>query len=298
MKYILSLFFLSILSIACKKTTTEPPIQRYNRDNPFIITTGSRPLIVAHRGGAGLAPENTILSFDHAVSLGVDIIEMDVCLTKDHVLVTIHDIEIDRTSDGKGKVSKYTFEELQDFNFGYHFQNMDGEYPYRDHLVKIPSLEEVLQRYQNHLLMIEIKESEQPFIAANQLYKLLQKYQLQEKTIVFSVFDNVIQHYRSIAIGKNHTGGAVMEGLTFYAALHGGKDAEMKLRASAFALPNYDNFTEISFIQALQSRNIGMYYWTINDQESMQSLIEKGADGIITDRPDIMKEVLVEMGWD
>src|SRR5687767_1126741 len=115
MKKILILHSL-ILFFACKSSDEEPvPADTH----PFLIEAGEAALNVAHRGGRLLFPENTLVAFDSAVAMNVDVLELDVCLTKDSVLVTIHDITIDRTSDSIGNVIDFTFAELQQFNFGY-----------------------------------------------------------------------------------------------------------------------------------------------------------------------------------
>ena len=102
--------------------------------------------IIAHRGGGLEAPENTIPAFDHAAQLFNDIIlEMDVHLSKDGHLVVIHDETVDRTTDGKGKVSDLSLAELQKLDAGYHYQDAQGQYTYRRQGLQIPTLKEFLR---------------------------------------------------------------------------------------------------------------------------------------------------------
>ena len=115
--------------------------------NPFLRPEGAAPFVVAHGGCKHLFPENTMVAFDGAVALGVDMLEMDVRLTADSVLVTHHDDTLRRTSDGEGLIIGYTLEELGRFNFGAKFAGLEKKYPYRNCRVRITTLESVLLKY-------------------------------------------------------------------------------------------------------------------------------------------------------
>jgi hypothetical protein len=109
------------------------------------------PLVFAHRGGAALRPENTILAFDHGLSLGADGIEFDVRLSRDGQVVVHHDPTLERTTNGIGPIGASTAEELARLDAGYHF---DG---YRGRTGGIPRLDEVLRRYRDARFIIELK---------------------------------------------------------------------------------------------------------------------------------------------
>ncbi|MDD3171543.1 MAG: glycerophosphodiester phosphodiesterase family protein, partial [Bacilli bacterium] len=115
--------------------------------NPFITTT-DKPMVVAHRGGKVLNPENTIKAFDACMTdYDVDILEMDLCLTKDKELVIIHNLYIDSSCDvqevtgvsDRHYVIDYTYDELLNFNFGYKFTDLEGNKPYENLLVGVES---------------------------------------------------------------------------------------------------------------------------------------------------------------
>ena len=152
MRVILFLSFLTMLG-ACV------PDQDIIEENPFIIKEGQSPWIIAHGGSKALWPENTLMAFKGSMNIGVDALEMDVNITKDGVLVCHHDATIDRMSDGEGNVADFTFEELQAFNFGEGFEDIDGNFPYQDDLVPVPSLESVIVEFPDIPLIIEIKNS-------------------------------------------------------------------------------------------------------------------------------------------
>lgn len=267
----------------------------------FMAPAEGRPLVAAHRGGSRLAPENTIAAFDSAVALGVDILEMDVLMTADSVLVLNHDLTIDRTSDGSGGVYDLTLADLQAFNFGYHFRDAAGQYPYRDRPVRIATLEEVLQRYPDQLMILEIKNSGPTGNrAAREVYQLLERYAMTGKVCVFSFDHTVMAHYYHQNGADHYTGASLGEVLTFAADAASGMHVKKQYPYEVFALPL--DFQGIPlqtddplFIETAHTSGIAVYYWTINDRETMEELLSGPVDGIITDRPDLLLEILAEM---
>src|SRR5579872_6459369 len=113
---------------------------------PYV--THERPLFFAHRGGAALAPENTLVAYENGLALGADALELDIHTTRDDQIVVIHDPTIDRTTDGAGPVASYTLDELRRFDAGYQFTPDAGQtYPYRGQGVTIPTLCEIFERF-------------------------------------------------------------------------------------------------------------------------------------------------------
>jgi len=126
-----------------------------------------RPLVMAHRGGAGLWPENTLHAFTGAVALGVDVLEMDLHSTADGALVITHDATVDRTTDGAGAVSALTLAELKKLDAGYRWTNDGGRtFPFRGQAIRIPTLRAVLDKFPQTRLNIDIKGS-QPALVKN-----------------------------------------------------------------------------------------------------------------------------------
>src|SRR5712691_10674237 len=115
MKLFLYIFLPPLLASCATAPTATPasvPIQPISTQPITNNSVG----VIAHRGGAGLAPENTLASFRNGLALNADILEMDAHLSKDGVVVIIHDDTIDRTTDGRGRVADYTLAQLQSFN--------------------------------------------------------------------------------------------------------------------------------------------------------------------------------------
>ena len=118
---------------------------RLSRGRPGRTYLAGAPLLVAHRGGSRLAPENTLEAFRDAVERWrADMLEMDVRLTRDGEVVVIHDETVDRTTDGTGPVRSYTLEELQRLDAAHRFVDPRGEASFRGKGVRIPRFEDVL----------------------------------------------------------------------------------------------------------------------------------------------------------
>lgn len=288
--------FCSFIFSSCKEEENEP-----ERKNPFLTETGKPSMVVAHRGGRGLYPENTLVAFDSAVILGVDVLEMDVALTKDSVLVTIHDETIDRTCDTTGKVIDYTYAELQAFNFGYNFETASGTFPYRANPVRIPRLEDIFAQHPNEFMVIEIKDGgETGKRAADKLMHFIRTYNMKEHVAAFSFSNEVMDYFHSINTDDVFTGAAINDGLSFVLGVRANPDTVLPIRVDVFAFP-LDMFgidlSSDTIIRAAHRHNAAIHYWTINDKDEMKTLIQKGADGIITDRPDLMQEALTELGY-
>ena len=118
------------------------------------------PMLVAHRGGSRLAPENTMAAFRAAVETWeADMLEMDVHLTRDGEVVVIHDDTVDRTTDGVGPVSSFTFAELRRLDAGYRFVDPEGRPSFRAQGVEVPRFEEVLTAFPRVRMNVEAKET-------------------------------------------------------------------------------------------------------------------------------------------
>src|SRR5437762_8138525 len=120
---------------------------------------GLRPLVYAHRGGAALRPENTIASFDYGLSLGADGLEFDVRLSRDGVVVVHHDRTLDRTTDHRGPLAALTAAELARVDAAYNFvpRGQSVAAPYRGAGFGIPTLRDVLHRFRDIPIIIELK---------------------------------------------------------------------------------------------------------------------------------------------
>ncbi|HAA14768.1 MAG TPA: glycerophosphodiester phosphodiesterase [Cytophagales bacterium] len=269
--------------------------------NPWIIQEGERPWIIAHGGAKDLWPENTMMAMRGSADLGVDVLEMDIGMTADEILVLQHDATIDRLSDGTGAVIDFTFEELLEYNFGANFEALDGTYPYQDTLIPIPTLEEIFLEFPDYYMVVEIKNSgEDGLRAAELLHDLIVEYQMQDRVLMASFHDEVVEHFLTL-MENDPMVSTPRQGATRFIVIS-------KLRLSAFhrpkAIATQLPLEEIGIrlntkrvVNSAHRHNMAIHYWTINEKETMRELLELGADGLITDRPDLMMEVLQEMGF-
>ncbi len=277
------------------------PEQDFLPDNPYIIEEGGRPWVIAHGGAKQLWPGNTMPAFEGSVQLGVDVLEIDMKITRDDVLVCHHDHTIDRMSDGEGELGAYTYEELLAFNFGDGFEALDGTFPYRDDTVRICKLEEVFDRFPDMYYTVEIKDRGERGERAGELLKaLVEKYQLEDRMIVAAFDDETLTAFQGLEDNPIPVSTSQKEATKFVITAKTLTGVFYAPEAVALQLPMEQsnlNLTRKHVINSAHKHNMAIHYWTINDKEDMRELVEKGADGLITDRPDIMLELLEEMGF-
>ena len=283
--------------------------------NEYI--TKDKALVSAHRSGKDIAPENTMAAFKHCIeseSFQVDIFEFDLHITKDNKLILLHDSTLDRTTDseivfGKEGVrpSEKTYEELLQLNFGADFENIDGEFPYRElkgeaipNDLRAVLLEDVLDYLEENggfEYIIEIKDSgELGFKAADELYRILKERDLIEK-VVFGTFNGEVTSY----VDENYpdmlrSSGIVETVLFYFAASFDIELPESYYKFEALQIPasGYGVFKLASerVINYAHRHNIAVQYWTVNDPEDVKALNEIGADCIMSDSPDMAYDVI------
>jgi glycerophosphoryl diester phosphodiesterase len=263
-------------------------------ERSFFEKRNNQVLVIAHQGGDGLFPSNTLYAFEEAAKLGVDILELDIHASKDGVLVVIHDDTVDRTTDGAGKVSDLTLEQLKELDAGYDWSpERKGEtFPYRNKGITVPTLEEVFQAFPEHRINIEIKQ-ESPSIT-QPLCGLIREYEKQEQVLVVSFSDIAINEFREVC-HEVVTGGAPGEIRTFYIFHRLFLGGLYRSFADAFQVPEYQDSLQIvteRFVKDAHRKNIDVQVWTVDATEDMKRFIDLGVDGIITDRPDRLLELL------
>jgi glycerophosphoryl diester phosphodiesterase len=269
--------------------------------NSFIIPSDKSPLVIAHRGGGQLWPENTMLAYQSAIDMGVDGLEIDIRMTKDQMLVTHHNESIDQTSNGQGKIRDYTYEELKEYNFGYQFEDLYGNHPYRNMYIPLPTLEEVLQKFEHKILILELKDSESwGMRAAEKLAELLKHYSPNSHMVVASFKGEVMDHFARITDHKvllsapeKEAAKFILSSKTIGAKLYQPKVQLLHLPTSFQGL----NLATPEIIKDAHQQDIAIHFWTINKPEEMEQLIRNGADGLVTDRPDLLLEILAENGF-
>ncbi len=271
------------------------PVKQIKQKKFFNHT---RPLVIAHQGGELLAPSNTMTAFTNAADLGVDVIETDIHITKDGHLVTIHDPTVDRTTNGKGKVEELTLEEIQSLDAGYHFKDLEGIQSFRGKGVYIPTVEEVFQAFGDLKIEIEIKDDNPPERIeeiASKLWDLIEKYQMEDKILIGSFNQEIVETFERYAKGRV----AILAGreeVKSFVVFHKFFLRNLYVpKVDVFQIPMEDSgfdLTDQRLINGAHRLGMEIHYWTIDDPAEMEKLIDGGADGILTNRPDLLLELL------
>lgn len=242
-----------------------------------------RPLVFAHRGGAGLAPENTLPAFDRGLSFGADGLEFDVRLSKDGVPVIIHDPTVDRTTDGTGAVDELTAAELAGLDAGYHF-SPDAGFPWRGRAGGVPALADLVARYSSVPLIIELKTAEPALARA--VIDMVRAAGLTDHVTIGSFLPGALDAVRSYA-PEFRTGADVDE-------IKGGVTATLvgtgPVPFHAFQVPEIfagQRIVTPEFVANAHQAGVGVIVWTINEPDDIRRLLDWGVDGLITDRPDV-----------
>ncbi len=257
------------------------------------FTDTNKHLVIAHRGGAGLWPENTLFAFQNAVALGADALEFDVHATSDGQLVVIHDATVDRTTDGSGRVGEMTLEALRNLDAGYHWTPDDGaSYPYRGMGLKVPSFDEVLSALTDTRMIIELKAVSDASRA--RFSGVIGSSPNPERKVIASFQAESVKYIRANnpGIATSSTAGEVFlfwalnsVGLGFAYSPSG---ETMQVPPMVSDLP----LVTTRFVSGAHRHNVDVYVWTINRAEDMKRYVDHGADGIITDYPDRLLKVL------
>jgi glycerophosphoryl diester phosphodiesterase len=222
-------------------------------------------LKIGHRGARGYEPENTLSSFQKAIDLQVDAIELDVHLSSDGELMVIHDETVDRTTDGKGEVNKFTKAELQHFS-------IEGNY-------KIPTLQEVFDLVDRRCFInIELKT----FETAAKVVQLIEKY-ISDKNWEYSDF--LVSSFNWDALEEidfinPKIPTAVLTETDLDKALAFAKIIQAKSINPDFELLNLENTTQ------LQENGFDVYPWTVNETADIKRIQSFNVNGIISDFPD------------
>lgn len=306
-----------------------PPAKNIQQ-NPFVVAEGQLPMVAAHRGGGVSNPENTMLAFRQAVNtIGVDIVESDLYLTADGYLVYNHDAYIDETCNVNGDISleevkalcedeanrhyirDMTLAELEQYNFGYYFEDASGRRIYKDAAdpaalgLQIATADklfaEFYQTAPDLLFIVEIKDGgERGYEACRILSETLDQYPGYRDQIVIGTFNDEIEaelkaSYPDLMRGAS-TGVARQFVLTQYLGLNLFDKGDF----ACLQIPmSYDIGVEVpldkqTLIDRAHRRNVAVQYWTINDPDEMRQLIEMGCDCIMTDDPVLLQSVLDE----
>ncbi|MCC3144969.1 glycerophosphodiester phosphodiesterase [Halanaerobium sp. Z-7514] len=239
-------------------------------------------LNIAHKGACGYYPENSLLAFERAVEMGCDAFEIDVQLSRDGKLVVFHDEELDKVSNGSGFLKDYTWAELK------RLEIRDNNEERKYGVQKILSLEELLKMLQKNdiILNLELKNDlfDYPGMEAK-VCQMLKKYQMVERVIVSSFNHYSLKRFAKLC-PEVDLGILYMTTLIKPERYADFLDFEIRSLHPAAKTLNKE------VVEGIKAAGYEIYPYTVNAKKELKKMIELEVDGIITDYPDRLKELL------
>jgi glycerophosphoryl diester phosphodiesterase len=226
-----------------------------------------RPLVFAHRGGGALAPENTVVAFDNGLGHGADGLELDVQLSRDGVVVVHHDRTLERTTTLTGPLDRLTADELAAGN--------------------VPTLDRVLERYRDALLIIELKVNSVEL--ADAVVALVRRHDAVERVCLGSFGTQVLRAARAIDPAIATSAGREEVRWALYRSRCRWPLA--RARYAGYQVPEHAGSTRVvspRFVADAHRAGLGVQVWTVDSESDARRLLGWGVDALITDRPDLI----------
>jgi len=264
-----------------------------------------------HRGAPRIFPENTIESFRAAQEiLPGCLLETDVRLTKDGHMVMMHDESLESCTDGLGRVREKTLAEIRKCRAGYHV-SFDGgmSFPFRAMDCRIPTFEEFLDAFPDAKSSVDVKDNDRE--AAERTAMIVKNMRAEDRVIIGSFHEGVIAFVRK-RFPSCRTSYSKVDVIRFLLSAKVGLAGMFRSAGEALFIPEYLGTEDGSeprqggaravriitprLIRAAHERGIPVVAWTINERLAMERLMEWGIDGIVTDRIDLLREVMEMRG--
>ncbi len=234
-------------------------------------------------------------AFSRSVAMGYRWIETDLRLTADGTVVCLHDPTLERTTDGGGEVAERSWREVRELDAGYNY-HPHRDFPYRGRGVRIPSLEEAARSFPDLCMVLELKadHTEEPLV------KLIHRLGMEERVIVASFSDARLARFRELSRGAVATSSGEVEAARLVKAAWRGRTERsehvaLQIPVRSGVLPLLTRRT----VRAYHRMGLEVHVWTVNHPARMRRLLNRGVDGIITDRPDLAREVFRKRGiWE
>ena len=308
MRRILIILVLISFAVGCESEPTA-----------FVHGLPDGQLVVAHRGGAQIAPENTMAAFlaSAAPSVAAEVMELDIHTSSDDHLMVIHDRSIDRvTGEGNGcdteqdteeetygsmLVHDLTYDELRQYNAGYCWEDPDAaedapesvRYPYRSSNTQIPTLSQVMESLGDQRFIIEIKQQEPSLVEL--VFELVERQDALDRVCFLNFDPDGVSELASEA-PEGTCVALSSEGIRCWASeaimpFGGGACERYDLGMVPHENGGYDLKKE-RFVRNIQATGAPVFMWTINDEPMMEQVLDLGVDGVVTDRPDLLRELI------
>jgi glycerophosphoryl diester phosphodiesterase len=256
-----------------------------------VLSDPAARIVIGHRGAAAHFPENTSASFDHAVSLGVDAIEFDLRVSRDGVVVVIHDPTVDRTTNGTGAVADLTLAELKKLDAGACFTQDGRTFPWRGRGLQILTFDELLDRYPSIPLLIELKIA----AVADGARRAIEDHHSAGRVLIDSMALDALIPFRGTTV---LSGACFDDVLSLLPHTLTGR-APATLPYSALCIPRWYKGIPIPvrrLARIVRARGVTTHVWTVNDSAIARALWTAGINGIISDDPETMLRVRRTLG--
>ncbi|MCT6923990.1 glycerophosphodiester phosphodiesterase family protein [Metasolibacillus sp.] len=259
-----------------------------------------KPFIFAHRGGAHLAPEHTLLAFDKAAELGVDGFYVDLRLTKDEEIIAFTDETLERTSTAIGFVKDFTLAELQEINFGEKFEDLEGHKPFVNEHVTVVTLQKLFETYPDKKFILNIQDNPDTYegsLIPSKLWRIIEEFNLAPQVIVTSPYQEQIDRFNLYAQNQIVLGANEGEATKAYTSFTSQFGHLFNPKVDVFTIPTKSAliaFDSTKFIQFLNGLNVAIFFKEVNDLVAMSRLLRTGSQGIVTDRPDLAQPILLK----
>jgi glycerophosphoryl diester phosphodiesterase len=249
------------------------------------------PRVIAHRGASGQNPENTLPAFRAAADAGAPYFELDVHMTRDGVVVVSHDSVLSRTCGVDAAIGDLTLAELKRADAGWGFATDDGGFPFRGLGIEVPALAEVFAAFPEHRYIVEVKQSAPSLAAA--LLEVIERAGMRRKVLLASEEHAPVDELRVLA-PKLPTGFPYPEIVGFMAMLAPGAEPYQPRGDAVQIPPEYHSWRIATPESVAAAHRIGVevHVFTVNDAAEMRAMLEMGVDGIITDFPARLLELL------
>ena len=251
------------------------------------------PIRFAHRGSRVLWPENTAEAFQGAADLGYCYVETDVRITRDGVVVVFHDATLERTTNGAGLVERWSLRDLKRLDSAWWFDEAN-DYPLRGTGVQIRSLDEVFEMWPNLHFNIDMKAPRMEWPVAD----VIKRHRREDSTLIGSFVDHRVAKFRRITRGAIAVSAGPSAAAGMWAASRVG--STLRRPVAAYQLPfDYKSLPlDRKYIDAIHRSGAQVHAWTVNEAADMHRMLDLGVDGIVSDRPDILNDVLRQRGHD
>lgn len=249
----------------------------------------SPPVVIAHRGSRQLWPENTMIAFQNAISMGARHLETDIHLSADGVVHCFHDHTLQRTTNGHGLFSNLTAAEIAGLDAGFNHQRR-GSFQFRGSGVTVPTFEELATSFPEVRLVVDLKED----AVVEAFARLVSRLGIEDRLIVGGFSDHRISRFRDHTDGSVPTSTGPGAARAWFITSRFGRG--WRGDAGSLQLPLQRRGLRVvdeRLVEAAHKRGLQIHVWTVNDPVQMSDLLDMGVDGLVTDRPDLALSLVI-----